>query len=68
MTVEELLVCGKSYVHKQEAEMLLSILLNVNSLELLLMLDKVVDQETSDKYQKQILMLKKKGAYSICYW
>ena len=37
MTVEELLVYGKSHIHKTQAEMLLAILLNVNSLELVLL-------------------------------
>lgn len=57
-TVEDLLVFGKSYIHKTQAEMLLAILLNVNSLELLLMLDKEVNEEISKKYQEQVLMVK----------
>ena len=60
MTVEELLVFGKKYVHKQEAEMLLSMLLNVNSLELLLMLDKKIEDEIVKKYEQQVLMVKEK--------
>ena len=58
MTVEELLCFGKKYVHKTQAEMLLAILLNVNSLELLLMLDNVVAEDIVNKYQEQILMVK----------
>ena len=58
MTVEELLCFGKKYVHKTQAEMLLAILLNVNSLELLLMLDNVVDIDIANKYQEQIIMVK----------
>ncbi len=58
MTVEELLVFGKKYIHKQEAEMLLSLLLDVNSLELLLMLDKEVDEIIANKYKEQVLMVK----------
>ena len=58
MTIEELLVFGKSHIHKTQAEMLLAILLNVNSLELLLMLDKKVDEEISNKYKEQVLMVK----------
>ena len=58
MTVDELLVFGKSHIHKTQAEMLLAILLNVNSLELLLMLDKVVDETIVDKYKEQVLMVK----------
>ena len=57
-TVEELLVFGRKHIHKSQAEMLLSLLLNVNSLELLLMLDKVVDEELSNKYQEQVLKVK----------
>ncbi len=57
-TIEELLVFGKSHIHKTQAEMLLAILLDVNSLELLLMLDKIVDEETANKYQEQVLMVK----------
>ena len=59
-TVEELLVFGKKYIHKQEAEMLLSMLLDVNSLELLLILDKVVSEDIANKYQEQVLMVKEK--------
>ena len=57
-TVEELLVFGKTHIHKTQAEMLLAILLNVNSLELLLMLDKLVDEEIANKYQEQVLLVK----------
>ena len=58
MTVDELLCFGKKYIHKTQAEMLLAMLLNVNSLELLLMLDKVIDEEIVKKYQEQVLMVK----------
>ncbi len=58
MTVEELLVFGKSHIHKTQAEMLLAILLDVNSLELLLMLDKDVDEDIVSKYKEQVLMVK----------
>ena len=58
MTVDELLCFGKKYIHKNQAEMLLAILLNVNSLELLLMLDKSVSSEIVSKYQEQVLMIK----------
>ena len=59
-TVEELLIFGKKYIHKQEAEMLLSMLLDVNSLELLLILNKNVEEEVVNKYKKQVLMVKDK--------
>ena len=58
MTIEELLVFGKSHIHKTQAEMLLAILLNVNSLELLLMLDNKVPEELANKYKEQVLMVK----------
>ena len=58
MTVDELLVFGKKYIHKNQAEMLLSLLLNVNTLELLLMLDKEVSEEIVNKYKEQVLMVK----------
>ena len=58
MTVDELLVFGKSHIHKTQAEMLLAILLNVNSLELLLMLDHIVSDDIVKKYQEQVLMVK----------
>ena len=58
MTVEELLVYGKQYIHKSHAEMLLSLLLNVNTLELLLMLDKEIPEDIANKYKEQVLMVK----------
>ena len=58
MTVEELLVYGKKYIHKSHAEMLLSLLLNVNTLELLLMLETKVSEDIVNKYKKQVLMVK----------
>ncbi len=58
MTIEELLVFGKSHIHKTQAEMLLAILLDVNSLELLLMLERVIDKEIVNKYKTQVLMVK----------
>ena len=58
MTVDELLCFGKKYLHKTQAEMLLASLLNVNSLELLLMLEKVIDEKISKEYQDKVLMIK----------
>lgn len=58
MTVDELLCFGKKYIHKTQAEMLLAILLNVNTLELLLMLDKIVDDKISSEYQEKVLLIK----------
>ena len=58
MTVDELIVFGKSHIHKTKAEMLLAALLNVNSLELLLMLDKKIDKEICDIYKEKVLLIK----------
>lgn len=58
MTVDELLCFGKKYLHKTQAEMLLASLLEVNSLELLLMLEKIVDEKIVKDYQNKVLMLK----------
>ncbi len=58
MTVEELIWFGKKYVHKMQAEMLLASMLDVNTLELLLMLDKVIDDKIVKAYQEKILLLK----------
>ena len=58
MTVDELLCFGKKYLHKTQAEMLLASILNVNPLELLLMLDKVIDEKTVNDYKEKVLMIK----------
>ena len=58
MTVEELICFGKKHISKMHAEMLLAALLEVNTLELLLMLDKVISDEISSDYQKKVLLLK----------
>lgn len=58
MTVDELLCFGKKYLHKTQAEMLLASLLEVNSLELLLILEKIVDEKIVKDYQNKVLMLK----------
>ena len=57
MTVEELIVYGKSKIHSDHAKMLLADLLNINSLELLNYLDKVVDkeiEEDDDDFKEQL--------------
>ena len=58
MTVEELLCFAKQYIHKTQSEMLLASFLNVNSLELLLMLDKHVDDSISREFKEKVLMIK----------
>lgn len=58
MTVEELLVYGKSNVHKDHAKLLLASILNKNPLELLLYLDEEVSDKQEDLYKKEIDALK----------
>jgi len=58
MTVEELIIYGKKFVHSTHAKMLLADLLGINSLELLNYLDKIVDKETIEEYKKRIDFLK----------
>ncbi len=58
MTVDELISFGKSHIHKTQAEMLLACLLEVDTLELLLMLDKVVDSKICDEYKEKVLLIK----------
>lgn len=60
MTIDELICYGKKYIHKTQAEMLLAVLLNVNTLELLLMLDKSVDDNICEEYKKQVSLIKEK--------
>lgn len=59
MRVEELLVYGKSHCHSDLAKMLLAELLDLNVLELLNYLDKIVSQEKVDLYKEMILALEK---------
>lgn len=58
MTVEELIIYGKKYVHSTHAKMLLADLLGVNSLELLNYLDKTVEEKIIEEYKKRINSLK----------
>ena len=57
MTIEELLVFGKSHCHSDHAKILLAELLNKNPLELLTCLNEIVSVELADKYKKEILAL-----------
>lgn len=57
MTIEELLVFGKSHCHSDHAKILLAELLNKNPLELLNYLDEQVNQEIIDLYKKEVLAL-----------
>lgn len=60
MTVEELIVYGKSKIHSDYAKMLLADLLNINSLELLNYLEKQVDEETEKIYKEKVELVKVK--------
>ena len=57
MTIEELLVFGKSHCHSEHAKILLAELLNKNSLELLNYLDETIDEKLCEKYKQEILAL-----------
>ena len=54
MTIEELLVFGKSHCHSEHAKILLAELLNKNSLELLNYLNETVDNELCEKYKEEV--------------
>ena len=55
MTIEELIVYGNKYLHKDEVKLILSTILGINPLELTLNLSKKVDLELVDKFKKAIL-------------
>ncbi len=57
MTVEELLVLGKSHCHSDHAKILLAELLKKNPLELLNYLDLEVSDEIKKKYEKEVIAL-----------
>ena len=58
MTVEELLVFAKKYIHSDHAKILLAELLNKNPLELLTDLDEYVPKDIIEKYKKEVIALK----------
>lgn len=58
MTIEELLVFGKSCIHSDHAKLLLADLLELNPLELLNHLHDEVDVEKSERYKKEVAALK----------
>ncbi len=57
MTVEELIVYGKKYTSSTKAKMLLATFLEVNPLELLTILDKVVDDSIINLYKESLKAL-----------
>lgn len=58
MTIEELLILGKSRCHSDHAKILLAELLNKNPLELLTCLDEKVEPEKVELYKKEIEALR----------
>lgn len=60
MTVEELIVYGKKYLHKHEVNMLLSHILNYDNLELYTHLDEMIDNGKEEEYKTAIVRLTKK--------
>ena len=64
MSIEDLIILGNEYLHKDEVKLILSTLLSMNPLELNLNLEKQVDEETVLKYKKVLkymLTQSKKG-------
>ena len=57
MTVEELLVFGKSHCHSDHAKILLAEIIHKNPLELLNYLDLEIEEELSEQYKKLVLAL-----------
>ena len=57
MTIEELLVFGKSHCHSDHAKILLAEILNKNPLELLTCLDEIVPIDKIELYKKEVLAL-----------
>lgn len=57
MTVEELIVYGKKYISSTKAKMLLANFLEVNPLELLTILDKVVEEDKVNLYKNSLKAL-----------
>lgn len=60
MSIEDLIILGNEYLHKDEVKLILSTLLSMNPLELNLNLEKQVDEEIVLKYKK-VLKYKREG-------
>ena len=65
MTVEELIVYGKSKTSSDHAKMLLASFLEVNPLELLTILDKTVDETIEKKYKDSLEALREKNQFNM---
>ena len=59
MTIDDLIVYGKSKVNSDLAKMILADLLDINSLELLMRLDEVIDQDIIDIYKHRVDEIRK---------
>ena len=57
MTIEELLIFGKSHCHSDHDKILLADLLNKNPLELLNCLEETITEDIVDLYKKEVLAL-----------
>ena len=57
MTIEELLVFGKSHCHSDHAKILLAEILNKNPLELLTCLEEIVPEDKVELYKKEVIAL-----------
>ena len=60
MTIQELIILGKKYLHKDQVMMLLGSILGYDSLELLLHLDENVSDSKIKEFQEKIALLKNK--------
>ena len=60
MTIQELIIIGKKYLHKDQVMMLLGSILGYDSLELLLHLDENVSDSKIKEFQEKIALLKNK--------
>lgn len=58
MSIEELIVYGNKFLHKDEVKLILSTLLKMNPLELNINLSKNVDNDLIDKYKKVVEYMK----------
>ena len=61
MTIEELIVYGKSKIHSDYAKMILADLLGINSLDLLNYLDKEVSDELINTYMDKVKKVEEKN-------
>ena len=57
MTIEELLIFGKSHCHSDHAKILLAEIINKNPLELLNYLEQTIPKEQEELYKKAIIAL-----------